>query len=82
MIGIEKEKCTGCEICTWVCPHHVIEMSNSHAALMHLDRCIECGACQLNCAFDAITVTKGTACLYAIVKEDILKIRKKGCGCC
>ena len=82
MISIEKDKCTACEVCTYVCPHHVIEMNNGYATLEHLERCIECAACQLNCSFGAISVTKGTACLYAIIKEDILKIKEKGCGCC
>jgi len=35
----------------------------------------------LNCEFDAIEVTKGTGCLDAIIKEDILKITPKGTGC-
>ncbi len=82
MISIDKEKCTACEICTYVCPHHVIEMNNGTAVLAYLERCIECAACQLNCSFEAISVTKGTACLRAIVKEDILKIKEKGCSCC
>ncbi|MEW5806097.1 MAG: 4Fe-4S binding protein [Acidobacteriota bacterium] len=82
MIFVNQDKCTGCEICTFVCPHRVIEMNSHKAYLASLDRCIECGACQLNCPFNAIAVTKGTACLYAIVREDILKIREKGCGCC
>jgi len=47
----------------------------------NIDKCIECGACQLNCESDAINVTKGTGCLFAIIIEDILKIKGKGCGC-
>jgi hypothetical protein len=42
---------------------------------------IECGACQLNCAGDAIEVTKGTGCLFVIIKEDILKMDSRECGC-
>jgi NAD-dependent dihydropyrimidine dehydrogenase PreA subunit len=82
MIVINKEKCTACEICVYVCPHHVIEMNNKTAFLANPERCIECGACQLNCSFEAISVTKGTGCLVSIIKEDILKIEEKGCACC
>jgi len=81
MIEFNKEKCTGCGICPKVCPHRVISMRERKATPVKLERCIECGACQLNCEFDAITVTRGTGCLYAIVLEDILKIKSKGCGC-
>lgn len=81
MIEFDKEKCTGCRVCTTVCPHGVISMINGKAAPTNIEKCIECGACQLNCEFDAIKVTKGTGCLVAIIKEDILKIKGKGCGC-
>ena len=81
MIEIDEEKCTGCKVCMKVCPHHVIEMIDKKAQAARLERCVECGACDLNCEFGAITVTKGTGCLFAIVREDILKIRGKGCGC-
>jgi NAD-dependent dihydropyrimidine dehydrogenase PreA subunit len=81
VIEFNKDKCTGCTVCTKVCPHRVIAMVDGKATPLHIERCIECGACQLNCEFDAIEVTKGTGCLVAIIKEDILKIKDKGCGC-
>jgi len=81
MITFDKEKCTGCSVCVNVCPHHVIELVDKKAVPKVIERCVECGACQLNCEFDAITVTKGTGCLSAIIWEDILKLRAKGCGC-
>ena len=81
MINIDWDKCTGCAICIYVCPHRVIEMNEKKAILANEDRCIECGACQLNCIYDAISVTKGTGCLVTIIKEDILRIKEKGCGC-
>jgi len=81
MIKFDKEKCVGCSVCVNVCPHHVIELVEKKAEPVALERCVECGACELNCEFDAVSVTKGTGCLSAIIKEDILKIRKPGCGC-
>ncbi|RLC58382.1 MAG: ferredoxin [Candidatus Cloacimonadota bacterium] len=81
MINFIKNKCTGCTICCKVCPMGVIEMKNKKAELIDYESCLECGACALNCEFDAIEVTKGTGCLDAIIKEDILKITPKGTGC-
>ncbi len=80
MISISDAKCSGCSICSYVCPHGVITIKEGKANLSHLERCIECGACQLNCDSEAIFVTKGTGCLVSIIKEDILKIKEKGCG--
>ncbi len=81
MIHVDPEACTGCGVCVKVCPHRVLEMKDKKAYLVAEDRCIECGACQLNCHYEAIEVTKGVGCLVAIIKEDILKIKKKGCCC-
>jgi ferredoxin hydrogenase large subunit len=80
MIKIDSDKCTGCGICTHICPQSVLELAMDKASLAHESRCVECGACMLNCPFGAINVTKGTGCLVAIIKEDILKISKKGKG--
>ena len=81
MIALKPENCRGCGECVKVCPHRVWEMEAGQARLAAEERCIECGACRLNCPHDAITVTKGTGCLVAIIREDILKIDRPGCGC-
>lgn len=81
MMNIILSKCTGCGICNKVCPMGVIEIKAKKAALTDYKSCLECGACKLNCEFEAIEVTKGTGCLLAIIKEDILKITPKGTGC-
>lgn len=81
MIHFNKEKCNGCGVCINVCPQSVIQLIENKAELIDYESCMECGACQLNCEFDAIELTKGTGCLFAIVKEDILKTSPKGTGC-
>ncbi len=75
MIVLNSEACTGCRTCVRACPHGVLEMRDKEAVLVAEERCIECGACQLNCHDEAIFVTKGTGCLVAIIREDILKQR-------
>jgi len=83
MISFDIDKCNGCRICLKVCPQGVIGMIDKKAYMMDYESCMECGACRLNCELNAIMLTKGTGCLAAIIKEDILKIAPKntGCGC-
>jgi len=59
----------------------VIDIIENLAELTDYRACLECGACSLNCEFDAIELTKGTGCLVAIIKEDLLKIAPKDTGC-
>ncbi len=74
MIELNSGACTGCNTCVKACPHGVLELHSKKAMLVAEDRCIECGACQLNCHDNAIVVTKGTGCLLMIIKEDVLRI--------
>jgi len=80
MIRIDDALCNGCGTCVMVCPHTVLAIEDRRAVLVNRGRCIECGACQLNCAPGAMHVTKGTGCLVAIIKEDILRLEPEGCG--
>ena len=84
MIAINPATCTGCGTCVRVCPHRVLELENHLAILAAEDRCIECGACQVNCHEDAVMVTKGTGCLFAIARDELLGPRSGdacGAGC-
>jgi len=67
-LQFDQDKCTGCTLCTRVCPHGVFVMQEAKAALTDRDRCMECGACAKNCAFEAISVNAGVGCAGAIVK--------------
>ena len=82
MIAVREEICNGCGICVKVCPHRVLAMLGRVAVLAAEERCIECAACQLNCREDAIVVTKGTGCLVAIIREDVLKLNQPARGGC
>jgi len=80
MIILDTQKCSGCKLCLYVCPHGVLAMEGRKAKVVAEEKCIECGACQINCDYGALLVTKGTGCLTAIIKEDFLKVEEPGCG--
>jgi NAD-dependent dihydropyrimidine dehydrogenase PreA subunit len=73
-------KCTGCGKCTEVCPHAVFEMKDGKAAVIDRDRCMECGACALNCEFGALSVGSGVGCAAAIIRG-MLTGGEPTCGC-
>ena len=51
--------CNGCGMCYAVCPHAVFSRNGRTITLAHAENCMECGACQLNCPTNAITVNSG-----------------------
>ncbi|MFH2128862.1 MAG: mercury methylation ferredoxin HgcB [bacterium] len=79
-LRFDESRCTGCKRCTEVCPHAVFVMTGKKAQLVERDRCIECGACQNNCEFEAITVTAGVGCAAAIIYGMITGTEPQ-CGC-
>ncbi len=76
----ESEKCTGCRRCVEVCPQGVFVMEDKRAAITERDRCMECGACALNCDYGAISVDSGVGCAAAIIKG-ALTGSELTCGC-
>ena len=80
-VSLNAEKCNGCRTCTLVCPHGVFAMGDDKRAVF-ADRgaCMECGACALNCATGAITVTPGVGCAAAII-NGWLTGTEPSCGC-
>ena len=74
------EKCTGCGMCTEVCPHNVFVINNRKAEITEKDRCMECGACVSNCAFGALSVDKGVGCAAAIINS-IVYGGEPSCDC-
>lgn len=65
-LQVFPEKCTGCGMCTQVCPREVFSLMDNRVSIVTKDNCIECGACAKNCPFNAIQVTTGVGCAIAV----------------
>ncbi len=79
-LELDQSKCTGCGICTNVCPHSVLSVINGKAEIVDKNACIECGACTLNCAFLALSVNPGVGCAAAII-QGLLTGSEPSCDC-
>jgi len=79
----DSTKCIGCGLCVDVCPHRVFQMDGRKAYITDKDRCMECGACELNCISSAINVSKGVGCAAAVINSYFNK-GEVSCGpeCC
>lgn len=55
-ILVDKEKCTGCEICLESCPFDAIDMVDKTAEIN--DKCTACSQCITACPFEAIYKTE------------------------
>ena len=79
-LKLDPDLCTGCGMCTIVCPHAVFEMVNGKARIVDIDDCMECGACSNNFRFGAITVKSGVGCAAGIL-NGILNGTEPSCDC-
>ncbi|NOY82860.1 MAG: 4Fe-4S dicluster domain-containing protein [Kiritimatiellaeota bacterium] len=63
-------KCSGCRMCTTVCPHGVFRLEQKKAKIVNRDGCMECGACAQNCASAAISVSAvGCGCASLFIRR-------------
>ena len=76
----DSSKCVGCNMCVEVCPHHVFRLTNKRAEITDRDKCMECGACALNCKTGAIQVNQGVGCATAVI-WGFLKGTEPSCDC-
>lgn len=79
-LALDTEKCTGCGMCTKVCPHNIFTIENGKAQILDKDSCMECGACAGNCPFSALSVKPGVGCASAII-IGFLTGGEPSCGC-
>lgn len=76
------DQCNGCGMCVTVCPQAVFEMKGRKTRMIHKLKCMECGACQLNCVTGAINVDSGVGCANAMIRAAILGLPEAECKCC
>jgi ferredoxin len=59
-------KCTKCGFCIEVCPQNVFNHWKGRYIVEQPEKCIECGACVLNCRGDAISFEPfpGCGCIW------------------
>jgi len=79
-LSLESTLCTGCKECIEVCPHAVFAMADGKAVIADRESCMECGACKINCAAGAISVTAGVGCAAAVL-IGMLQGTEPTCGC-
>ena len=75
----DPDLCTGCQMCTVVCPHAVFEMNGRAVLPARPTACMECGACQVNCPAGAITVDSGVGCAGAMIRAALLGRKETTC---
>jgi ferredoxin len=66
-LRFDSEVCTGCGLCVDICPHAVFAKNSRVVHVVHPDACMECGACQMNCAFGAVQVDSGVGCAASMI---------------
>jgi NAD-dependent dihydropyrimidine dehydrogenase PreA subunit len=79
-LELDVQKCTGCSMCINVCPHRVFTLKEKRASITNIDACMECGACQMNCPENAISVQSGVGCSAGII-QGYLKNTEPTCDC-
>ena len=76
----DASQCIGCKMCVEVCPHNVFRMTHKKAEIVDRDKCMECGACEINCITDAIKVNQGVGCASAVI-SGFFKGTEPTCDC-
>ena len=54
--SVDPEKCTGCTVCSKVCPTGAASGERKKVHTIDPAKCTKCGACRESCKFDAIIV--------------------------
>ncbi len=79
-LELDVTRCNGCRMCLNVCPHAVFGFRDKRAFIQRKDHCMECGACAMNCAQNAITVRSGVGCAAGIL-NGLIRGTEPSCDC-
>ena len=85
MISLNAKKCIGCGDCVEVCPQQCYTMGEDGKGVYSFpERCMECGACSLNCRGEALMVEAGPGCFVYVMKETFFgkQAAEGGKSCC
>ena len=79
-LELNEQKCSGCSMCIFVCPHEVFILKNKKAHIQDKNACMECGACAKNCPEGALYVKSGVGCAAGII-NGLLRGTEPTCDC-
>lgn len=83
-IGIEYSKCTGCGICSLMCPQKCIKMTSNSEGFLYptvdIQRCVHCGICNRICPLNTDYVGLGQTIAYAAYAKDSQLISHSSSG--
>lgn len=82
----DKKKCCGCGACSFVCPHHAIEMTVDEYGFIYpkidSQRCVDCELCKKNCVFQTLVtdgnISKHTLAAYS--RDNVLRNKASSGG--
>jgi formate hydrogenlyase subunit 6/NADH:ubiquinone oxidoreductase subunit I len=63
VLSFNPSLCTGCKLCVKDCPSDAIDLvildraAKQYVMKYHMDRCIYCGQCMINCKFKCISMS-------------------------
>ncbi len=80
-LQFDADLCNGCGMCVDVCPHGVFIRNKRAVHVVHPEDCMECGACQVNCAFDAVKVESGVGCAGSMIYAALRGKPQTECTC-
>ncbi len=79
-LQLDQQKCNGCKMCIFVCPHEVFGFREKKAIISNKDKCMECGACEKNCPEGALSVRSGVGCAAGVI-NGLLRGTEPSCDC-